>query len=176
MYARPCKQEFYTSAITQSHQGTLKVDDCTVIFRCFSHWPSMFVDCYGTMRNCVTCARNGVIFRQYNKPIKAFPALAPMEFVAINILGALVTTPRKNRYQRPISDRFSKIVRTVLLRVITAEAVSKAFLGLLLVDPREVCFQITGSSSDQGCFNMFARSWASRTSSSRRTAHRTMVN
>lgn len=60
--------------------------------------------------------------------MEVFPALALLQFVAINILGELVTTPRKNEYLLVISDRFSKLVRAVPLRATTADAVAKAFV------------------------------------------------
>lgn len=61
--------------------------------------------------------------------MKIFPALNPLELVAINILVELVTTPRINEYLLHISDSFSKLVRTALLDSITAAYVAKAFLA-----------------------------------------------
>lgn len=60
--------------------------------------------------------------------MKNFPALAPLEFAAIDIHGELVTTPRMNKYVLVISDRFIKHDRTVLLRAITAGAVARVFV------------------------------------------------
>ena len=42
------------------------------------------------------------------------------EFVAIDILGELITTKRRNRYILVISDRYSKLVRTMPLKKISA--------------------------------------------------------
>ena len=49
-----------------------------------------------------------------------FPAEAHAEFVAIDILGELLRTPRGDRFLLVISYRFSKLVRAVPLKRITA--------------------------------------------------------
>lgn len=87
--------------------------------------------------------------------MKVFPALAPLTFVAIDILGELVTTSRENKYLLVISDRFSKLIRTVPLRTITAEAVPKAFdtHRATVYGPRGYCCLIMRSISCQGRFN-----------------------
>lgn len=74
------------------------------------YWPFMSVDFYASIKSCVTCAKNRVALRLHNKPLKSFPALAPLEFVAINILGELFTAPGKNKCLLVITDRFSKLV------------------------------------------------------------------
>ena len=92
------------------------------------YWPSMAVDAYATVRNCVTCARNRIKLRKHAKALKLFPALAPLEFVAIDLLGPLIRTPRGNRHLLVISDRFTKLVCTVILRNIKAATVARAFV------------------------------------------------
>ena len=92
------------------------------------YWPSMAVDCYGVAKNCPSCARNRVLLRKHQKEMKLFPATAPLEFVTIDTLGELIRTPRGNRFLLVITDRFSKIVRTVPLKSISAESVAKAFV------------------------------------------------
>lgn len=47
----------------------------------------MSVDCYATVRNCVTCAINRVALRRHNKPKIVFLVFAPLKLVAITILG-----------------------------------------------------------------------------------------
>ena len=92
------------------------------------YWPSMPVACYATVRNCVSCAKNRIKLRRVSKKMKLFPASGPLEFVAIDILGELIRTPRRNRYLLVISDRYSKLVRTVPLKKISAIEVAKAFV------------------------------------------------
>lgn len=58
-----------------------------------------------------------------------FPPKAPLEFISIDILGELIKTKRNNRYLLVITDRFSKLVRTVRLKKITAAAVAIAFVN-----------------------------------------------
>ena len=53
---------------------------------------------------------------------------APLEFVAIDIFGELITTKQGNRYILVISDRYSKLVRTVPLKKITAAHIGQSFV------------------------------------------------
>ena len=96
--------------------------------RRFFYWPSMSVDCYATAKNCVPCAKNRILLRKNKNYLKLFPAEAPLEFVAIDILGELLRTPRGNRFLLVILDRFSKLARAVPLKRITAFEVAKAFV------------------------------------------------
>ena len=88
----------------------------------------MSVDCYATVKNCVTCAKNRIFLRKNKNYLNLFLAEAPLEFFAIDILGELLRTPRGNRFLLVISYRFSKLVRTVPLKRITAVEVAKAFV------------------------------------------------
>ena len=60
--------------------------------------------------------------------MKLFTPKALLEFVAIDILGELITTKRGHRYILVISDRYSKLVRTVPLKNITAAHIAQAFV------------------------------------------------
>jgi transposase InsO family protein len=51
-----------------------------------------------------------------------------LDYVAIDILGPLPRTRKGNQYLLVIADRFSKLVRTVLLSRITAAIVAWAFM------------------------------------------------
>ena len=94
----------------------------------FAYWPSMSVDCYTVVKHCEKCARNRVMLRKKQKNLRLFPATAPSESVAIHILGELLETPRGNLLLLVITDRFSKLVRTVPLAKITAQSVAQAFV------------------------------------------------
>jgi hypothetical protein len=98
------------------------------VLRRFFYWPSMALDAYNTVRNCVTCAKNRIKLRKHSSPLKLFPARAPLEYVAIDILGELVKTPRGNRYLLVITDRYSKLTKTVPLRRITTNYIAHAFV------------------------------------------------
>ena len=88
----------------------------------------MAVDCYATVKNCVTCAMNRVKLRKRAKVMRLFPAKAPLEFVSSDLLGELIRTRRGNRFVLVIVDRFSKLLRTVPMKRITAIEVAKAFV------------------------------------------------
>ena len=92
------------------------------------YWPSMAVDAYDTVRNCTDCARNRIKLRRNSSKLKLFPAKAPLESVAMDILGQLIRTARGNRFLLVIVDRFSKLVRTVPLKRITAYSIAHAFV------------------------------------------------
>lgn len=88
----------------------------------------MGLDTYAVVRGCPDCASARIKFRKHNSEMKLFPPSAPLEYVAIDILGELPKTKRKNKYLLIISDRFSKLVRTVPMKRITAAAVAEAFV------------------------------------------------
>ena len=98
----------------------------------YAYWPSMSVDCYNTVKHCTQCARNRVMLRRRQKNLRLFPATAPLESVAIDILGELLVTERGNRFLLVITDRFSKLVRTIPLPKITAQGVAEAFVKAMV--------------------------------------------
>jgi len=57
-----------------------------------------------------------------------FPPQEPLNEVRIDIPCPLLNTVDGNRYVFVMSDRFSKLTRTVALRRITAVTVASAFL------------------------------------------------
>ena len=92
------------------------------------YWPALAVDCYATVRNCSDCARERVKLRRNSKRLRLFPAKGPLEETSIDILGELIRTPRGNKYLVVITDRFSKLVRTVPLKRIRASDIADAFV------------------------------------------------
>ena len=88
----------------------------------------MAVDCYATVKNCVTCSKDRDKLRKRADFMRLFPAKAPLEFISINLLGELIRTKRGNKHLFVIVDRFSKLVRTVPMKRITAIEVAKAFV------------------------------------------------
>jgi transposase InsO family protein len=85
----------------------------------------MYKEFEETVRHYTVCAKNGVTER--TSFLKLFPASVPLEFVVMDILGPLPKHEHGNRLLLVISDRFSKLTRTVPLRTITALGVAKAF-------------------------------------------------
>jgi RNase H-like domain found in reverse transcriptase/Reverse transcriptase (RNA-dependent DNA polymerase)/Integrase zinc binding domain/Integrase core domain/Chromo (CHRromatin Organisation MOdifier) domain/Retroviral aspartyl protease len=90
-------------------------------------WRNMSTDISETVRRCVTCAKNRISERKRTSFLKLFPASEPLEYVSLDILGPLPKTEHGNRFLLVITDRFSKLTRTVPLRTITAFVVAKAF-------------------------------------------------
>ena len=102
-----------------AHPGVRKM---YAALRRFLYWPAMAVDVYAVPRNCVSCAKNRISLRKHRNFLKLFPARA------IDILRELIKTPRGICYMLVISDRFSKLVRTVPIKKVTASEVAKAFV------------------------------------------------
>ncbi|CDF36784.1 unnamed protein product [Chondrus crispus] len=100
--------------------------------RRYFYWPTMALDCYAVAKNCAACARERVKLRRNTKEMKLFTPKAPLEFVAIDILGEQITRKRGNRYILVISDRYSKLVRTVPLKKISAAYIAQAFVHHLV--------------------------------------------
>lgn len=86
------------------------------------------MDCYATVDFCSECAcHRGRLHKNANRMAFVL-AMAPLEVIAIDILGPLLTTKRENKFILIITGRFSKLVRTVPLRSLTALGVTHALL------------------------------------------------
>ena len=96
--------------------------------RRYFYWPTMALDCYAVAKNCAACAGERVKLRKNTKEMKLFTPNAPLEFVAIDILRELITIKRGHPYILLIRDRYSKLVRTVPLKRITAAHIAQAFV------------------------------------------------
>jgi transposase InsO family protein len=84
-------------------------------------------DVYETNRQCDHCERNRMTDKRHTNPLRLFPANEPLEAVAMDILGPLPRTKHGNRFLLVITDRFSKVTKTVPLRTVTALSVAQAF-------------------------------------------------
>jgi transposase InsO family protein len=109
---------------TVSHPGVTRM--LRTIRRTY-FWPNMAENVLETVRQCDACARNRIIVSRRTNPLDRFRANAPSESVAMDILGPLPKTRHGKRFLLVIADRYSKITRTVPLRVTTALAVAQAF-------------------------------------------------
>ena len=69
------------------------------------YWPQMATDIYKTIRNCTTCAKNRVKLRKRTHPRRIFPAIRPLESLAIDIIGALTKTKKGRRFILVVSER-----------------------------------------------------------------------
>jgi hypothetical protein len=84
-------------------------------------------DVTDTVRSCTTCAKNRIEERKRISFLKLFPASGPLEYLSMDILGPLPKTSHGNRFLLVITNRFSKLTRTIPLRTITAQSVAEAF-------------------------------------------------
>jgi transposase InsO family protein len=90
-------------------------------------WEHMASDFANTVNNCTVCAKNRISERKRTRFLKLFPASEPLQYVAVDILGPLPETENGNRFLLVMTDRFSKLTRTVPLRSISAFTVTRAF-------------------------------------------------
>ena len=67
--------------------------------------------------------------RKHRAELKLFPAHAPLDYVAIDILGPLIQSKDGYKYILVISDRFSKLTGTVPLETVNEKTVAQAFLN-----------------------------------------------
>jgi transposase InsO family protein len=91
-------------------------------------WPRLASDVYETVSNCDACDRNRIAEKTKTNPLKLFSAEGPLESVAMDILGPLPRTKHENRFLLVITDRYSKVTKTITLRVVTALSAARAFL------------------------------------------------
>ena len=93
------------------------------------YWPGLAIDCYRTVFDCPECARERITLQKRSKPLKLFPARAPLTDIAMDILGPLLKSKTHNKFLLVIVDRFTKLVRTTPLRKVSSYEVAKAFVN-----------------------------------------------
>jgi hypothetical protein len=123
------------------------------------YWSTMVPDIYHYVKKCYQCTKENSDLVKRHKALKLFPADGPLEFIAIDILGPLTKTKAGNQYLLVISDRFSKLVRTIPLRTITTYTVAVAFaiIGLLFMEYLNYYYLIMELSSILNSFRHAAR-------------------
>jgi Integrase zinc binding domain len=94
--------------------------------------PTMVADVYQYVKQCHDCTKENSDLVKRLKALRLFPAAGPLDvallhFVAIDLLGPLTRTKAGHKYLLVISDRFSKLVRTIPLRTITTYTMAVAF-------------------------------------------------
>ena len=88
----------------------------------------MASDAFSTRRNCTSSAATRGTLVRNQKDLKLFPAARPLEFVAMDLLGPLLKTAHGNQTALVITDRFSKLRRSIPLRTTTASVVANGVL------------------------------------------------
>ncbi len=64
------------------------------------YWPSMVADVYYTVHQCATCAKDRIDMHKHSTPLTLFPALAPSESDALDLLGPLPKS-RRGEHSHP---------------------------------------------------------------------------
>lgn len=90
-------------------------------------WPPMGVGAYNVEENCTFCSFERIKLRKRVTDLKLFPTTNPLAYVSINILGSLLDSNKDNTTLFVITDRFSKLTKTVPLRTTSAHNIVEAF-------------------------------------------------
>lgn len=98
------------------------------------YWPFNSIACYATVHKCVPYTRNRFNLYRHSMPMKFFPALTSLDFVASDTYRQIVTTPRIKKYLLIITDQFSKSFHTYVLKSVTADSMTKAFVTHWVMD------------------------------------------
>ena len=67
--------------------------------------------------------------RRNVEQLQLFPATEALTSVCIDILGEFIKTPRRNEYLLVITDRFTKLTKTIPMKGISAAEVAKCFVN-----------------------------------------------
>ena len=92
------------------------------------YWPRMMSDIDQTTKDCRQCAEARGTRYKTQKPMKLFPALKTLGFIAMDLLGPFTTTESGSTNILVITDRFSKVAQVTPLSSTTAPAVANAFV------------------------------------------------
>lgn len=91
------------------------------------YWPQMSSETYTTARQCDLCAKERIRQQKIASKMKLFPATAPLESVALDLLGPLPRSYHGNNHLLVITDRFTKLTRTIPLKDPNASNTARAF-------------------------------------------------
>lgn len=76
------------------------------------YWSHMANDAYSTVDTCEGCARNNPQYKR-KRPLQSFPALEPLEFIAMNILYPLPRTISGCQYVDVFKNHYSDLARGI---------------------------------------------------------------
>lgn len=86
-------------------------------------------DVLDNVRNCQSCAQARGKLTTSQKHLHLFPSNGPFELVAMDILGPFPRTKSGKRYILVVTDRYSKLTRSIPMNYITAPLVAASFLN-----------------------------------------------
>ena len=97
--------EAHHSHMTASHRGVRKTKSA---LQSRYYWPGLTSAVHSLVTRCHVCASKKTWGKKRRTPLKQYVVGAPMERIAIDILGPLPETPRKNKFILVVSDYFTK--------------------------------------------------------------------
>ena len=127
--------------------GHLGVKKTRAKVRMRLYWVGMEADIRAVVRTCSVYAKRKTPTNRKNDPLQQEAVGAPMERVAMDIVGPLPETERENKYILVVGDYFSKWMEAYGIPDQTAETVAEKFVCEF------VCrfgVPIKGTASDQG--------------------------
>lgn len=93
------------------------------------YWPCFVVNCYSTVWQCPTCATHRIQLRLHPQPLQLFPVPELLEAVTIDVLTELFKAAHNNHYMLIISDKFTKLAKSVPWKSISAYRVATSFVS-----------------------------------------------
>ena len=97
--------EAHHSHTTASHSGVKKTLSA---LQSRYYWPGLTSAVHRLVARCHVCGSKKTWGKKRCSPLKQYVVGAPMERIAIDILGPLPETPRKNKFILVVSDYFTK--------------------------------------------------------------------
>ena len=122
---RPTILRHLHSSLTAAHLGVNKL--LHKVQRRY-YWVGLAADVRSWVRRCTTCAQLKNPPKKSRAPLQQYVVGAPMERVAMDILGPLPKTDRGNVYVLVVGDYFTKWIEAYPLPNQEAETVAKVFV------------------------------------------------
>lgn len=116
--------------------------------------PNMAVSVYNTVSNCKSCARNSSNTK-YRRHLHLFPPTNLLQFFAMDIFGPLPKTTNGNQHVIIITDRYSKLTRTVFTAQLITNTVAENFFTARVI-PYCIPVYLTTDNGTQFVSNLFA--------------------
>lgn len=121
--------------------------------RCNFYWPAIVDDCYTKVGRCPQCERNRIKLRKEEpRAIFNFSLQLPQGSGSIDTLGEFIGTMKGNQYLLVITNRLTKIVKTIPMQGGSAVEVARYVVhtGYLTMAHRGACWLITAAHALRG--------------------------